>query len=155
MHIVRGLGAAPVAPMVNPFTIPDDTIDTWKETAPGRTGHNSTYNCYCWGYRPAYTPVVIMGLSGLGGQRWRNVLPSWNICPFDCPDAPCPPQAAPPPRLPCPPPPPPAPCPTCPPAAMVAPEPEPEKFGINVGLVIAATMAAGVGYYAWKRRKKR
>jgi len=84
---------------VDPYDIPDEILDKWIETEPGKVGYSRQGGCYCWGYRPKNRPVTV------DGRRWVNQLPptrGWKICEWSCP-CPVPP-----------PPPPPPPCPTCP-----------------------------------------
>lgn len=86
---------------IDPYDIPDEILETWVESGPGRPGYNPRTGCYCWGYRPAYLPQTLEGV------RWSAQRTPWKICTGACPQ-----QAA---KCPtCPPPAPPQQCPTCP-----------------------------------------
>lgn len=96
-------------------------------------GYNEACGCYCWGYRPPGVQII-----GLGANYYASKFPvCLNPCPCptktveveaDCPECPVP-----------------EPCPT--------PEPEEEKgkFGVMMGLLLAAAATGGVGYYGYKK----
>lgn len=164
MHVVktRGLGGWSVfsandgsgsCAVVNAtdlgFTSSNSIAATFQTINKSHPGYDPVCDCYCWGYKPP--GVAIMGLGALG--------PGWKVCnaqgysssercpctPADCPE--CPPCV---PGAPCPPCPPSVPCPVAPPVVM-APAPEPEEFGVNIGLLVAVVMAGGVGWYGYKK----
>lgn len=134
--------------------IPDDQ----RATHPG---YQAGLDCYYWTFRPPDLPDAVLygvrGVFGLGGS-----LPApFKVCAFRMPQPACPTCPAPtvcPKPPPCPTPAPcptAAPCPTCPSCpACDCPAPvaiAPTKYGVNVGLLVAAGLTAGVGIYGYKK----
>ena len=137
---------------------------TFQTVGKDHPGYDPVCDCYCWGYKPE--PVRIIGVKGLGamgplGRGWKVCHPLYSSaqrcpCSQDCPpQRECPT---------CPPPPPPPPCPTAQPPVVQETGPGEEKgpleaYGVNLGLVAAGVLTAGVGYYGykkgWFKRKKR
>lgn len=76
---------------IDPYDIPDEIIDKWRETRPGQAGYNATQSCYCWGYRPSFRPLT------LDGVHWAQQQTPWRICNASCPTPTCPAPPAPPP----------------------------------------------------------
>jgi hypothetical protein len=137
------------------LTARDSIAETFSPIRKNHPGYDPVCDCYCWGYKPE--PVQIMGLprgthtGGLGALE-----AGWKVCNSQgyssgsrCPCANTPqPRACPT----CPPAPPPPPCPVAPPPVVMAPAPaEPQAFGVTVGLVAAAALTGGVGYYGYKK----
>jgi hypothetical protein len=159
---------------IDPKTVSDAAIETWRQTAPGGPGYDSARKCYCWGFRPAYKaqPIQIIGLGALGGDKWGFLATQWSICPDNtgacacaapppppkCPTCPkCPKCAAPQPAVHC------KTCPVCaapqpPPAQaappMLAPTPvaaPPSKWGVTIGWLVGAAVVGGGGYFMYKK----
>lgn len=135
---------------------------TFQTIPKSHPGYDPVCDCYCWGYKPE--PVRIIGVNGVRGMQglqgygplgkgWKVCHPLYSSarrcpCSKDCPPAKAPDCPT------CPPPPPPPPCPALPPpVTATGPEEEggPEKFGVNVGLLAAGVLTAGVGYYGYKK----
>jgi hypothetical protein len=113
--------------------------DNQKDTHPG---YQKGLDCYYWGFRPPDLPEAV--LFGVRGTRGLGALPApFRICSFrspDCPGCPAPPPCPEPSEL----------TPECPPCAVV-PAVAPAKYGVNIGLLVAAGLTAGVGYYGYKK----
>ena len=136
-------------------------VATFEPIDKNHPGYDPQCNCYCWGYRPKQDQLIglpngafpNLGALGVTSGGWRvcnsTGYSSRARCPCtnvpDCPT--CPPRTPCPPQTPCPPPA--APCP--PQIAMTEPTQAPEKFGVNVGLLVAAGLAGGVGWYGYKK----
>lgn len=127
-------------------------VQTFIPVRKNEAGYDPVCDCYCWGYRPK--SETLLGLGGLGA-----VSGGWKVCNASgyssqarCP---CTGASAGPTAAACPPlPPPPPPCPTCP-TPGVGVDRGPEQFGVTIGLLMAAALTGGVGYYVYKKRKKK
>lgn len=144
--------------------LPRELWQGWTQINKDHPGYVAGLDCYIWGYRPpdvAESPLFgvgsVMRRFGVGGL---GALPGpFNVCTFnkEClfpPAANCPAPA------PCPGCPPVPECseltPECPPCATM-PTIAPTKYGVNVGLLVAGALTAGVGYYGYRKgwfRKK-
>ncbi len=126
--------------------LPTELWSAWQQI-PGEQrdkhpGYVPGVDCYVWGYRPEdVEDPVLFGVRGVYGL---GALPRpFKVCAFrvDQPCPACPPAPA------CPTP---APCPTCP-SPTTAPVQAPVKYGVNIGLLVAGALTAGVGYYGYKK----
>lgn len=133
--------------------LPRELWQHWEVVPDAQKGSHAGYfagaDCYFWGYRPPDVDVVLLGVHGtFGVGKGLGALPSpFKICVWRKGDKPCPAPK------PCPTCPTPAPCPPTPdcPPCDVTPAVAPTKYGVNVGLLVAAGLTAGVGYYGYKK----
>jgi len=112
-------------------------IDTWDDQDPN--GYNAAADCYYWGHKPK--PVQVIGVHGglhAVAQEWFWVCPV-GTCPKPKKCKACPP-------------PPPGMTQTPPSTPSTTADDDSGKlFGVNIGLLVAGAMTAGVGYYGYKK----
>lgn len=133
--------------------IDGDLIASWKPAKMDGSdgGYDTQRKCFAWGRRPA--DAVLFGVHGLGapwsgGGEFRICPP--GTCPTPPPARPCPPCALPP---------------SSPADGGLVPptigydDGVLGKYGVQIGLLAAAVLTGGVGYYGykkgWFKRKKR
>lgn len=126
--------------------LPRELWGNWRAIGKDHPGYVAALDCYIWGYRPHDVPDS--PLFGVGAAMRRfgvGALPGpFKICrhnmecliPPACPPAQCPPCS----EL----------TPECPPCVQT-PAAAPAKFGVNIGLLVAGALTAGVGYYGYKK----
>lgn len=130
--------------------IPKELWSRWEVVPNDQKAKHRGYfpglDCYYWGFRPPDEQVVLLGVHGTFGLgKGLGDLPSpFKICMHQRPDRTCSTPAPCPTPVPCPP------TPDCPPCAAM-PTVAPSKYGVNVGLIVAASLTAGVGYYGYKK----
>lgn len=134
--------------VVNSETLNAEDIDTaWREVGADGVGYNANCDCYCYGWKPAYTPEQIIGLgrttppfsSGGGG------IPPFKVCAGNgyASDGGCKDCAAA--ALDCPT------CPKPPPPVLAQQQSALDEWGTNLGWLLAGAVIAGGGYYGYKK----
>lgn len=130
--------------------LPQEMWQNWvqipNEQRANHPGYVPALDCYYWGFRPPDVDVVLLGVHGvfgLGGKGLGALPNPFKVCTIRKPDPNCPS---------CPACPAPTTCPDCP--ACNCPKPvqvAPSKFGVNIGLLLAAGATAGLGYYGYRK----
>jgi hypothetical protein len=176
MFLSIGRLGATTCKVVDSSTYPKSTTDKWKTIPAGTSSPYYDATCKCWavGYKPTQDLVLYGVTPSSGSMYWQGstwsvcvpppatttapatTAPATATCPTcpvckNCPSCPTCPKCPACPATPSCPPPVVCPhcdaCPTCPSAAtdLVG------KYGPTLGLLLAALIVGGGGYYAYKK----
>jgi hypothetical protein len=133
--------------VVNSKTLNDHDIEEiWREVGPDGKGYNADCDCYCYGFKPAYTAPVIIGLGAVAPpfSTTSGGTPAFKVCGGSgfASDGGCKDCAAA--TLD---------CPTCPKAPPMLGQQQGglDEWGTNLGWLLAGAVVAGGGFYAYKK----